>query len=56
MERRKSERIENGEMIEKWEDRKNLVFSHICLVERIEKWRNEKLFCLVEKRNKMIEI
>ena len=52
---KKSERIENGEMIEKWNDRKNLVFSHMCLVGRIEKWRDENLFYLVEKKNEMIE-
>ena len=31
------------EKIEKWEDRKDLVFSHMCLVERMDKWRDEKL-------------
>ena len=24
--------------IEKWEDRKNLVFPHVCLVGMVEKW------------------
>ena len=36
-------------------DRKDLVFSYMCLVGRVEKWRNEKLFCLVEKKSEMIE-
>ena len=35
--------IENREIIEKREDGKYLVFSHICLVERMEKWRDRKL-------------
>ena len=29
--------------MEKWEDRKYLVFPHVCLVEEMEKWENEKL-------------
>ena len=37
--------------VEKWEDRKGLVFSHVCLVGGMEKWEGGKLFCLVgEKR------
>ena len=37
-----------GERIEKWEDRIDLVFSHFCLVGRMEKWRGGKLrLCLV---------
>ena len=54
-----------GQGIEKWEDKKqcgwksgrienNLVFSHMCLV-GVEKWRSEKLFCLVENENERIE-
>ena len=35
--------IENGERIEKLEDIKDLVFSHICLVGRMKKWRYGKL-------------
>ena len=42
-------------MIEKWKDRKNLVLSRMCLVGRVEKWRDEKLFCLVEKKSERIE-
>ena len=51
----KSGRIENRERIEKFKDRKDLVFSHMCLVGRVEKWRDEKLFCLVEKKKVRIE-
>ena len=42
-------------MIEKWEDRKDLVLSHMCLVGRMKKWRDEKLICLVEKKNESME-
>ena len=31
-------------MIEKWENRKDLVSSHMCLVKRIEKLRDGKLW------------
>ena len=41
--------------MEKWEDRKYLVFPHVCLVEEMEKWENGKLFCLVEKKSGKIE-
>ena len=47
--------------VEKWEnrrlrdDRKDLVFSCMCLVGRVEKWREGKLFCLVEKKSERIE-
>ena len=51
----KSRRIENGEEIEKWEDRRDLVFSHLCLVERMKKWRDEKFICLVWKKNERME-
>ena len=33
--------------MEKWEDRKNLVFPHVCLFGGVEKWEGGKLFCLV---------
>ena len=36
-----------SERIEKWEDRKDLVFFHVCLVRWVEKWEGGKLFCLV---------
>ena len=51
----KSEMIENVEKIEKWEDRKYLIFSDMSLVGRMEKWRDEKFICLVKKKNKRME-
>ena len=33
--------------MEKWEDRKDLVFPHVCLVGMMEKWEGEKKFSLV---------
>ena len=51
----KSGNIENEEGMEKWKNRKNiLVFSHDVWF-RVEKLRNIKLFCLIEKKNKRIE-
>ena len=41
--------------IEKCEDKKYLVFSRVCLVGGIEKWKDGKLFCLVEKKSERIE-
>ena len=41
-------------MIEKLDDRRNLVFSYLYLVRRMEKWKDEKLICLVEKKNERI--
>ena len=41
--------------MEKWEDKKNLVFPHMCLVGGVEKWEGEKLFCLVEEKSGRIE-
>ena len=38
-------------MMEKWEDRKDLVFPHVCLVGRVEKWEGGKLSCLVREKN-----
>ena len=39
--------------MEKWEDRKDFVFPHVCLVGEVEKWEGGKLFCLVgEKKGK----
>ena len=35
--------------MEKLGERKYLIFLNACLVERIEKWRIEKLFCLENK-------
>ena len=42
-------------MIEKEEDIRDFVFFHLCLVGRMENWRDEKLICLVEKKNKRME-
>ena len=40
--------------MEKWEDRKDFVFSHVCLVGEVEKWEGRKIFCLVgEKKWRM---
>ena len=47
--------MENEKGIEKWEDRRDLVFSHLCLVQRIEKLKDKKFICLVEKKSEMIE-
>ena len=47
--------IENGEMIEKQEDKRDLVFFYLCLVKRMEKWRDRKFICFVEKKSKEIE-
>ena len=52
--------------IEKWKDKKlwengkvgdikNLVFPYLCLVWGVEKWRNGKLFCLVEIKNERMK-
>jgi len=37
----KSEKIENGRRIEKWEDIKDFIFSHFCLIEngKVEGWK-----------------
>ena len=48
------EKWKSGRM-EKWKDRKYLVFPHVCLVGEMEKWEGGKLFCLVEKKSKRIE-
>ena len=37
LDRWKNERIENEKKIGKWDDRRDLIFSHICLVGRMEK-------------------
>ena len=41
--------------MEKWEDEKYLVFYYMCLVGRMRKWKDEKLICLVKKKNEIIE-
>ena len=37
--------------MEKWEDRKDLVFPPVCLVGGVEKWEGGKLFCLIREKN-----
>ena len=51
----KSWRIENEKGIEKWENKRDLIFSHLCLVGKMEKSRNGKLICLVEMKNGRME-
>ena len=41
--------------VEKWENRKYLVFSRVCLVGEIKKWEGGKLFYLVKKKSERIE-
>ena len=41
--------------VEKWEDRKYLVFPHVCLVGGVEKWEGGKLFCLVGEEKEMMK-
>ena len=41
--------------VEKWENRKNLVFPSVCLVGGVKKWEDEKLFYLVEEKNVKIK-
>ena len=38
-----------------WEDKKDLVFPHVCLVGGVEKWEDGKLFCLVGEKNGRME-
>ena len=47
-------RVRLVEGVEKWEDRKYLIFPHVCLVGEVEKEEGGKLFCLVgEKKGRM---
>ena len=39
----------------KKENRKHFVFSCVCLVGEMEKWRDEKLICLDEKKNEKMK-
>ena len=48
------EKWKSGRM-EKWKDRKYLVFPHVCLVGGMEKWESGKLFCLFEKNFCFVE-
>ena len=47
--------VTKTKILQDWEDRKYFIFPHLCLVERMKKWRDEKRFCLVEKKNERIE-
>ena len=51
------EKWDDGKLVGdgKGEDRKNLVFLHVCLVREVEKWENEKLFYLVREKKWMME-
>ena len=40
---------------EKWEDRRDLVFCHMCLVGRMKKWKDGKLIYLVEEKSKRMQ-
>ena len=42
-------------ILQDWEDRRDSIFPHLCLVERVKKLRDEKRFCLIEKKNERIE-
>ena len=50
MEGWKSKMIENRGRMEKWEDKKVFSFSHLYLVEMVKKWRDRKLFGLIENK------
>ena len=41
--------------MEKWKDKKYLVFPRMCLVRGMEKWEGGKLFYLVEKKSGRIK-
>ena len=41
--------------MKKWENKKDLIFSYMCLVGSVKKLEGEKLFYLVKKKDKMIE-
>ena len=49
------EEWKSSERMEKWEDRKHLVFSRVCLVGGMEKWKGGKRFYLVKKKSGKIE-
>ena len=38
--------------MEKWEDMRDFIFPHLCLVGRVEKWMDEKKNCLIKKKNR----
>ena len=41
--------------MEKWEDKRDFIFPHLCLVGEVDKCRDRKLFCLVKKKNERME-
>ena len=41
--------------MKKWDNKKDLVFPHLCLIGRMEKQRNGKFFCLIEIKNEMMK-
>ena len=47
--------MKNCKKIKKWEDVKYLVFPRVHLVGGMKKWKDGKLFCLVEKKCRRIE-
>ena len=51
----KNGRTKKREGIEKLDDKRDFVFSFMCLVWKVKKWRGEKLICLVEKKCEWIE-
>ena len=38
--------------LEKWDDRKDLDFSHVYLVGKVEKWEGGKKICLVGEKKR----
>ena len=56
MEEWKSRRMENCGRMEKWEDRKYLVFPLVCLVGGVKKWEGGKLFYLVEEKKRRMHL
>ena len=42
-------------MMKKWDDRKDLIFSHVCMVRRVKKQKDEKLFCLIGKKKRRMK-
>ena len=49
----KSREIKNYENLKKkkkWRNNIDLIFPHMCLVERMKKWKDEKLYFLVEEK------
>lgn len=47
--------MKKWEEMEKWRDKKNFSSPSSCLIGKVEKQSNRKLFCLVEKKNERIK-